>query len=92
MNGIDLVEKLAEMRRQHDDAHRHVHSIEHYRKRHARRHPERLCEGHVPRISLVSEPEGRLPLLEGASRCGGPQKLDMYLLTTSSSPRGGSWF
>ena len=39
VSGCKMVEKLAEMRRQHDDAHGPVHSIEHYRERHARRHP-----------------------------------------------------
>ena len=41
MNGIDLVEQLAEMQRQYADAHRAVRSIEQYRDRHARRHSER---------------------------------------------------
>jgi len=63
MNGIDLVDKLAEMRRKYDDVHRPVHSVEHYRKRHARRHPERCCDGRVPRISLGSAREGQLPRL-----------------------------
>jgi hypothetical protein len=45
MNGIDLVEKLAEMQRQYADAHRPARSIEHYRERHARRHPERNYDG-----------------------------------------------
>jgi hypothetical protein len=40
MNGVDLVEKLAEMQRQYADAHRPVYSTEYYRARHARRHPE----------------------------------------------------
>jgi hypothetical protein len=45
MNGIDLVEKLAEMQRQYADAHRPVRSIEQYRERHARRHAERNYDG-----------------------------------------------
>ena len=45
MNGIDLVEKLAEMQRQYDDAHRPVRSIEEYRERQRRRHPERDFDG-----------------------------------------------
>ena len=47
MNGVDLVEKLAELQRQYADAHRPVRSIEDYRKRHARRHPELDCDGEV---------------------------------------------
>jgi len=49
MDGIDLVEKIAEMQRQYADAHRPVRSNEQYRERHARRHPERNYdgEGHV---------------------------------------------
>jgi hypothetical protein len=45
MNGIDLVEKLAEMQRQYADAHRPTRSIQHYRERHARRHAERDYDG-----------------------------------------------
>jgi hypothetical protein len=45
MNGIDLVEKLAEMQRQYTEAHRPVRSIEQYRERHARRHPEQDYDG-----------------------------------------------
>jgi len=45
MNGIDLVEKLAEMQRQYADTHRPVRSIEQYRARHARRHLERDHDG-----------------------------------------------
>jgi hypothetical protein len=45
MNGIDLVEKLAEMRRQFAEAHRPARSIEQYRARHARRHHERDYDG-----------------------------------------------
>ena len=41
MNGLDLVDRIAEMQRQYADAHRPVRSIEQYRERHARRHPER---------------------------------------------------
>lgn len=43
MTGIDIVEKLAEMQRLYDDAHKRVRPIEHYRERHARRHPH---QGH----------------------------------------------
>ena len=50
MNGIDLVEKLAEMQRQYADAHRPVRSIEHYRERHARHHAERNYDGE-PHVS-----------------------------------------
>ena len=39
MNGIDLVDKLAELQTQYADAHRPARSIEQYRERHARRHP-----------------------------------------------------
>jgi hypothetical protein len=45
MQGIDLVGKLAEMQRQYADAHRPVRSLEHYRDRHARRHPELNYDG-----------------------------------------------
>ena len=45
MQTIDLVEKLAEMQRQYADAHRPVRSLEQYRDRHARRHPERDYDG-----------------------------------------------
>jgi hypothetical protein len=50
MDGIDLVEKLAEMQRQYADAHRFVRSIEEYRERHARRHPQRNYDGE-PHVS-----------------------------------------
>ena len=50
MNGIDLVDKLAEMQRQYAEAHRPVRSIEQYRERHARRHPERNYDGE-PHVS-----------------------------------------
>jgi hypothetical protein len=45
MNGIDLVAKLAEIQSQYADAHRPMRSIEQYRERHARRHPERNDDG-----------------------------------------------
>ena len=45
MNGIDLVEKLAEMQRQYADAHRPARSIKQCRDRHARRHPELNYDG-----------------------------------------------
>ena len=64
MNGIDLVEKLAEMRRQYDNAHRPVHSAEHYRKRHARRHPERSCDSdctfRVPALAVLEKASFRV--------------------------------
>jgi hypothetical protein len=47
MTGIDIVEKLAELQRQYADAHRPVRSLEVYRKRHARRHPELDCDGEI---------------------------------------------
>jgi hypothetical protein len=47
MTGIEIVEKLAEMQQQYADAHRPVRSIEAYRKRHARRHPELDAEGEI---------------------------------------------
>jgi len=47
MNGIDLVAKLAEIQSQYADAHRPIRSIEQYRERHARRHPERNDDGHI---------------------------------------------
>jgi hypothetical protein len=51
MNGIDLVAKLAEIQSQYADAHRPMRSIEQYRERHTRRHPERNDDGerHVKR-------------------------------------------
>jgi hypothetical protein len=54
MNGIDLVEKLAEMQKQYADAHRPVRSIEQYRQRHARHHPERIYgdERHMSQYQL----------------------------------------
>ena len=45
MNGIDLVEKLAETQRHYADAHRAARSIEQYRERHARRHHEPDYDG-----------------------------------------------
>jgi hypothetical protein len=50
MYGIDLVDKLAEMQRQYADVHRPVRSLEQYRERHARRHPERNYDGE-PHVS-----------------------------------------
>lgn len=47
MNGVDLVEKIAEMQRQYADAHRPVRPIEQYRQRHARRHPKRDHDGEL---------------------------------------------
>jgi hypothetical protein len=45
MNGIDLIDKLADMQRRCAEAHRPARSIEHYRERHARRHPEWNYDG-----------------------------------------------
>ena len=45
MNGIDLVEKLAEMQRHYAALHRPARSIEQYRERHARRHHEPDYDG-----------------------------------------------
>jgi len=45
MQGIELVEKLAEMQKHYADAHRPVRSPEQYRERHARRHPEMNYDG-----------------------------------------------
>ena len=50
MNGIDLVEKLAETQRHYAALHRPARSIEQYRERHARRHPERNYDGE-PHVS-----------------------------------------
>lgn len=50
MNGIDLVDKLAEMERQYVDAHRPRRSIDQYRERHSRRHPQRNYDGE-PHVS-----------------------------------------
>ena len=50
MTGIEIVEKLAEMQQHYTDAHRPVRSIEAYRKRHLRRHPELDCDGE-PHVS-----------------------------------------
>jgi len=45
MNGIDLISRLAELQRHYADQHRPTRSIQHYRQRHARRHPERDYDG-----------------------------------------------
>lgn len=45
MNGIDLIDKLADMQRRYAEAHRPARSIEQYRARHARRHPEWNYDG-----------------------------------------------
>jgi hypothetical protein len=45
MTGIDLIDKLADLQRQYADAHRPARSVEHYRERHARRHPECNYDG-----------------------------------------------
>ena len=50
MNAIDFVDKLAELQSQYEDAHRPARSIEQYRKRHARRHPEPNYDGE-PHVS-----------------------------------------
>jgi hypothetical protein len=48
---------LAEIQRQYADAHRPVRSLEHYRDRHARRHPERVttAKHRFRRIKLGNE-------------------------------------
>ena len=38
MTGIEIVAKLAEIKKQYDDAHRPTRSLDAYRKRHAKRH------------------------------------------------------
>jgi hypothetical protein len=38
MNGIDIVNRLAELQRQYADRNRPMRSIQQYRERHARRH------------------------------------------------------
>jgi hypothetical protein len=48
MTGIEIVAKLAELKKQYDDAHRPVRSVEQYRQRHARRHPRLDCDGEAP--------------------------------------------
>jgi len=45
MNSIDLADKLAEMQREYADRHRPMRSTQHYRERHARRHPETDYDG-----------------------------------------------
>jgi hypothetical protein len=45
MNGVDLINKLAELQRQHGDRTRPMRSIQQYRQRHARRHPDRDYDG-----------------------------------------------
>lgn len=45
MNGIDLIRQLDELQRQHADRNRPVRSIQHYRERHARRHPNLDYDG-----------------------------------------------
>ena len=47
MTGIEIVEKLAEQQQLDADAHRPVRSLEAYRKRHLRRHPELDCDGEI---------------------------------------------
>jgi len=45
MNGVDLINRLAELQRQHADRNRPMRSIEQYRQRHFRRHPNRDYDG-----------------------------------------------
>jgi hypothetical protein len=54
MTGIEIVAKLAEIKKQYDDAHRHVRSVEQYRQRHARRHCSLDLDGecHVSQYRL----------------------------------------
>jgi hypothetical protein len=47
MTGIEIVEKLAEQQQLYADTHRPVRCLEAYRKRHARRHPERDGDGEI---------------------------------------------
>lgn len=47
MTGIDIVDKLAELQRQYAEVHRPVRSIEDYRRRHARHHPELNHDGEI---------------------------------------------
>jgi len=61
MNGTDLVEKLAEMQRQYADAHRPARSIEQYRERHARRHPDGITTPNGTFHSKAVKGEGHLP-------------------------------
>ena len=50
MTGIEIVARLAQLRKQYDDAHRPTRPLEAYRRRHARRHPKLDYDGeqHVP--------------------------------------------
>ncbi len=45
MNGVDLINRLAELQRQYDDRNRSMRSVQHYRQRHARRHFDRDYDG-----------------------------------------------
>ena len=50
MTGIEIVARLAQLKKQYDDAHRPTRPLEAYRRRHARRHPKLDYDGeqHVP--------------------------------------------
>jgi hypothetical protein len=45
MNGVELINRVAELQRQYDDRNRPMRPIQDYRQRHARRHPERDYDG-----------------------------------------------
>ena len=45
MTGIEIVAKLAELRKQYDEAHRPTRPLETYRRRHTRRHPKLDYDG-----------------------------------------------
>jgi hypothetical protein len=45
MNGVDLINRLAELQRRYANQRRPTRPIQHYRQRHARRHPERDYDG-----------------------------------------------
>ena len=60
MNGIDLIDKLAEMQRQYADAHRPVRSLEQYREPRARRHPECNCAANGMFRSIRPDSESTL--------------------------------
>jgi hypothetical protein len=73
MTGIDLVEKLAELQRQYANAHRPIRSIEAYRARQARHHPERDYDGerHICAVSAAATGR-RLPITPPADHSSGP--------------------
>ena len=45
MTGVDLIDRLAELQREYADRSRPMRSIQHYRQRHARRHPSLDYDG-----------------------------------------------